>query len=100
MKYLILAGLLYLIVPFALAQEITDTHINKADASGRKQGIWKVYDEKGNLKYTGMYVNGKPAGIFKFYYPGGQVKAIVNQLDSGKVSYAKNFHPNGNLMAE
>ena len=39
------------------------------------------------------------SGIFKFYYPEGKVKAVVNQLDSGKISYTKNYHPNGNLMA-
>ena len=64
MKYLILAVLLCMMLPCAFAQEITDTHINKADANGRKQGVWKVYDEEGNLKYTGEYINGKPVWHF------------------------------------
>jgi antitoxin component YwqK of YwqJK toxin-antitoxin module len=100
MKCLILAGLLSLIVFCVNAQEITDTHINKADASGRRQGVWRVYDDDGNLKFTGEYINGKPSGIFTYYYAKGKVKAIVNQLDSGKVSYTRNYHPNGNIMAE
>ncbi len=71
MKRLILAGLLQLLFFAALAQEITDNHINKADAQGRRQGVWRVYDDDGNLKFTGEYINGKPVGVFNYYYPEG-----------------------------
>lgn len=88
-----------MMIPSVFSQESPGAGINKVDASGRKQGVWKVYDEEHNLKYTGEFINGKPVGIFTYYYPDSQVKAIVNQLDSGKIAYAKYFHQKGNLMA-
>jgi antitoxin component YwqK of YwqJK toxin-antitoxin module len=96
----ILAGIWTLALLGLQAQEISDNHINKADINGRKQGLWKVYDEDGNLRYTGNYADGKPMGTFTYYYPSGKVKARMDHLDSGRVIYAKNFHPNGILMAE
>jgi antitoxin component YwqK of YwqJK toxin-antitoxin module len=82
------------------AQEITDNHINKSDTLGRKQGLWRVYDESGNLKYSGQYENGVPTGSFTYYYPEGKIKAVLNHLDSGNVVYAKNYFPAGHVMAE
>jgi antitoxin component YwqK of YwqJK toxin-antitoxin module len=76
------------------------THINHVDQKGRKQGAWKVYDANGELKYRGNYVDGKPVGEFVYYYPDGLKKAIVNNLDSGKISYIRMFHKDGKLMAE
>lgn len=91
----------FLLLSFSIvyAQEFSDNHINKADAMGRKQGLWKVYDEGGDLKYKGEYVDGKPVGTFTYYYPDGIVKATLNFIDSGAIAYAKNYHPNGKLMA-
>jgi antitoxin component YwqK of YwqJK toxin-antitoxin module len=94
---LLIAALLPLSI--ALSQELTDTHINKVDAQGRRQGSWRVYDGEGNLKFTGNFVNDKPVGEFRYFYPNGKPKAVVMQLDSGKVAYTTNYHPNGNMMA-
>jgi antitoxin component YwqK of YwqJK toxin-antitoxin module len=94
--------LLFCLVCFILpgfAQEITDTHINKVDSQGRRQGMWRIYDVDGNLKFTGEFQNGKPRGTLHFYYPSGNIKAEILQIDSGRVSYARNFYSNGNLMA-
>lgn len=83
----------------AFAQEITDSHINKVDPQGRRQGMWRIYDVDGNLKFTGEFHNGKPLGTFHFYYPSGKIKAEIRQQDSGRVAYARNYYANGNLMA-
>ena len=81
------------------AQELTSSHINKVDAQGRRQGYWKVYDGIGELKFEGQFVNGKPVGEFIYYHPNGRKKAIVMNIDSGRIVYSKIFHPNGNPMA-
>lgn len=100
MRNLILPACILLLAGMAAAQEITDTHINKVDLQGRRQGSWRVYDFEGNLKFTGEFVHGKPTGEFIWFYPSGRVKALVNHRDSGQVAYAKNFYPNGVLMAQ
>jgi antitoxin component YwqK of YwqJK toxin-antitoxin module len=82
------------------AQELGTTHINSADEQGRKQGLWKVYDTDGGLKYKGTYVDGKPVGEFVYFYPTGKVQAEVNNLDMGRVSYIRMYHPDGKLMTE
>ena len=100
MKHLILLGLLPLFLIRVQAQEFSDSHINKADKEGRRQGVWRLYDDDGNLKFTGEYYNGKPVSDFKFYYPSGKLKALIINLDSGRIAYAKNYFTDGKLMAE
>jgi antitoxin component YwqK of YwqJK toxin-antitoxin module len=99
MRKLIFAFLLFLNSSLLLAQELTDSHINKVDGKGRRQGSWKVYDGDGNLKFTGNYVHGKPVGQFTYYYPTGKIKAVVHQEDSGRVARVINYHPDGVIMA-
>ena len=99
MKRLVLLIILLFSFFTVISQELTDSHINKVDAQGRRQGKWRVYDGDGNLKFTGEFINGKPVGEFKFLYPNGKTKAIVQQLDSGRIAYTTNYHPNGNIMA-
>lgn len=99
MRKLIFALVLCFSVHLSEAQELTDSHINKVDAKGRKQGAWKVYDGDGNLKYTGEYHHGVPLGRFTYYYPNGKVKALIQQSDSGHVARAVNYYPDGTLMA-
>jgi antitoxin component YwqK of YwqJK toxin-antitoxin module len=100
MKRLLILGFLLLALIAANAQDMMDGQMNQTDNKGRKQGSWRVYDDGGNLKYTGHYANGKPVGVFTYYYPKGAVKAVLTNLDSGAVTYAKNYHENGKLMAE
>lgn len=89
-----------LITLFLHAQELTESHINKVDPEGRRQGDWRIYDGEGNLKFTGAFHDGKPIGEFRFFYPNGKIKAIIIQQDSGRVSYATNYHLNGNVLAK
>ena len=100
MKRSIYLALMIFAALFVRSQEMTDSHINKSDREGRRQGLWKVYDEVGNLKYTGDYLDGKPIGTFTYYYPEGEVKALVRHSEGGGAAYVKNYHRNGKLMAE
>jgi len=99
MKRMLLIALLLMIITGGQAQEFHDGHINKADKEGRRQGIWRLYDDEGNLKFTGEYYNGKPVSDFKFYYPNGKTRAVITHQDSGRIAYARNYYTNGRLMA-
>lgn len=99
MKHLFFLIFLLACLQLAHAQEFADTHINKVDVQGRRQGFWKVYDGDGNLKYTGEFFNNKPLGEFKYYFPNGKTKAIIFHQDSGRISYTTNYYSNGNIMA-
>jgi antitoxin component YwqK of YwqJK toxin-antitoxin module len=81
------------------AQELTDSHINKVDSKGRRQGFWKVYDGDGNLKFTGEFHDGRPMGEFRYFYPNGRLKAVVINQDSGRIARTTNYYVNGNVMA-
>jgi antitoxin component YwqK of YwqJK toxin-antitoxin module len=100
MKRAVLSGLSLLLFFFVAAQDFTDANINVTDKQGLKQGAWKVFDEEGNLKYSGRFADGIPVGVFTYYYPRGDVKAVLTHFDNGKTVYAKNYYPGGKLMAE
>ena len=42
--------------------------VNKIDAKGKKQGVWKKYHPNGMLRYTGSFKDDKPVGVFKYYF--------------------------------
>mgnify|MGYP001164687400 CR=1 FL=1 len=61
MKYLFV--ILFFLSINSFAQEI-----NKLNANGKKQGIWKgVYEESKRPRYEGTFENGKEIGVFKFF---------------------------------
>lgn len=92
MKYCI--TLLFLITGLGLGAQTLD-------ASGRKQGYWKKKDDKTDkLVYEGEFKDNVPVGRFIYYYPNDSVKAIMTFRQSGKVAYARLFHPNGKRMGE
>ena len=98
MKHLLSLLLMFTLISHTRAQELTDSHINKVDTQGKRQGIWRVYDGDGNLKFTGEFIDNKPTGEFKYLYPNGKVKAILHYSDSGRVAYSTNYYLNGNIM--
>ena len=51
--------------------------INRFNSKNEKEGVWKFYDEDGNIKESGKYKNGKKNGLFSIYLPDGQVNEIV-----------------------
>lgn len=92
------ASLLFTTIVFS--QELLSNHKNHVDARGLKQGNWKAYDERGNLKFTGQFKDNIPYGEFKYYYPEGETKAVSLISDDGRIAYTKAYHKNGYLMAE
>jgi len=51
--------------------------INRTDAKGLKQGIWKKYYSNDSLFSVGQYQNGHPYGVFKTYYKTGEPQSFL-----------------------
>lgn len=58
--------------------------------NGQQEGLWKKYDNKGNLLKTDHYVHGQLSGEEVMYYENGQVKFkgnYVNDMGEGEFTY-------------
>lgn len=90
---LILAGVL-LAFATAFAQDF-----NRTDAKGRRQGPWHDYYANGQLRYEGQFKNDKCKGVFKYYDEQGNLKA-TNEFDkSGEKALNKTYAANGRMIA-
>ena len=89
---LILVSLLLSVV--AIAQDF-----NRTDAKGRRQGPWRDFYSNGQLRYEGQFKNDRCKGVFKYYDEQGNLKA-TNEFDkSGERALNKTYAPNGRLVA-
>lgn len=89
---LILAALMLAMT--AVAQEF-----NRTDAKGRRQGQWRDFYSNGQLRYEGQFKNDKCKGVFKYYDEQGNLKA-TNEFDkSGEKALNKTYAPNGRVIA-
>jgi len=79
--------------------QVDTTHINKTDAKGNKQGVWKKY-EKGVLIYEGQFKNNVPFGTFTYYHPNGKVKSITEFQQGVHQVKTTIFHENGRKASE
>ncbi len=72
---------------------------NKTDSKGRRQGQWRDFYPNGQLRYEGQFKNDKCKGVFKYYDEQGNLKA-TNEFDkSGEKALNKTFAPNGRVIA-
>ncbi|HTB31168.1 MAG TPA: hypothetical protein VK808_04030 [Bacteroidia bacterium] len=79
----------------------TGTALNKIDAEGRKQGLWKKNYEDGNIRFVGHFWDDKPSGVFKNYYDqGDSLQSIRVYSNDGQTAYAHLFYTTGALWAE
>ncbi len=74
--------------------------INKKDAQGRKQGVWKKpHEGVQQYKYVGQFKDDKPVGKFVYFRTSGTVEAILQFQDNGSVAYSQMYHESGYMMA-
>jgi uncharacterized protein len=78
--------------------------INRRDANGMKQGVWKEFWPTGKIKIEGRYLNDKKDGYFKEYNEfGNLVNAtkwkdgvqVINPPELAKLELQTAYHPNG-----
>ena len=67
--------LILLLFGLVFSQTIYSQTTNITDSNGKKQGVWKKVDEKGNTKFEGTFVDDVPTGLFTHYYPNKKIKA-------------------------
>ncbi|MCQ2286731.1 MAG: toxin-antitoxin system YwqK family antitoxin [Bacteroidales bacterium] len=89
--------LIILSVLFCFGTYAQDT--NKIDSKGRKQGLWRKYDEK-TLLYEGSFVNDVPTGKFTYYHKNGKIKSICNFINGTTRVKTTLFHENGQKSGE
>lgn len=73
--------------------------INVTDKNGKKQGVWKKY-ENGKLLYEGQFKDDVPYGIFKYYYPNGKLKSKTEFIQGVHKVRTVIYHDNGHKASE
>lgn len=87
---------------------VSRERINRMDASGRKQGLWKFFHENGLVRLEGKYVNDLKDGYFKEYDETGKLLTTAKWIEGEKqedatelvrLEIAKDYYPDGKVMA-
>lgn len=77
--------------------------INKMDAKGKRNGLWKgTYEKSKRPRYEGTFVNGKETGVFK-YFDDTKAGSVIATRDFSKGDgscYAIFFDQKGNKVSE
>jgi len=73
--------------------------INKTDASGRKQGVWKKV-ENGKLVYEGQFKNDVPYGTFKYFHTNGKLKSTTDFIQGVHKVKTIMYHENEHKASE
>ncbi|MGQ8336363.1 toxin-antitoxin system YwqK family antitoxin [Sunxiuqinia sp. A32] len=84
---------------FSIVVFSQDDNYNKRDDQGRKQGIWKKYQDNGKLLYEGTFMNDKPVGEFKRYHPNGMLMAYLKHDVYSDTTNAELFDTRARLIA-
>ncbi|MEX0598564.1 MAG: hypothetical protein WD512_18930, partial [Candidatus Paceibacterota bacterium] len=90
---------------------ISREKINRVDAQGKKQGVWKTFYADGKVEKEMKYIDDKLDGYYKEFNENGNLvlslkyldgKIIVSQDDIAKqeeIDFRRQFDNNGNLTA-
>ncbi|MFM7767500.1 MAG: hypothetical protein ACKO9S_06545, partial [Bacteroidota bacterium] len=70
--------------------------INRTDAKGLKQGVWKKYYENDQLFSSSMFKDGKAIGTTTTFYRSSEKQSEMLHQKDGKTSYMTMYWPNGN----
>lgn len=73
--------------------------INKKDASGRKQGVWKKM-ENGKKVYEGQFKDDVPYGVFKYYHDNGNLKSTTEFIQGVHKVRTVIYHENEHKASE
>ena len=90
---------------FLLSRE----RINRKDANGLKQGLWKDFYKNNKLKSEITYLNDMKNGYFKKYDSSGTLVSIEKYINDEIIKHAeelkeyeirRDYYPNGRVMIE
>ncbi len=83
----------------SLYAQVDTANLNKRDASGRKQGVWKKY-EKGKLSYEGQFRDDVPYGTFRYYHANGALKSESDFMEGVHKVKTVIYHENGKTASQ
>ena len=92
----IIAIICCLIMPFLLQAQ---DNINVTDKNGKKQGVWKKY-EQGKLLYEGQFKDNVPYGTFKYYHKNAKLKSVTEFLQGVHKVKTTIYYENGRKASE
>ena len=87
---------LCLLIPFVV---FSQEHINVKDKNGKKQGVWKKY-ENGHKVYEGQFKDDVPYGTFKYYHTNGKLKSVTEFVQGVHKVHTTMYHENGHKASE
>ena len=73
--------------------------INRKDAKGLKQGVWRKYYRTDTLCSETRFLNDKPVGISKTWYDSGKIKAVVQFGKNSLRGEGSSYFEGGKIMA-
>ncbi len=74
--------------------------INRTDAKGFKQGIWRKYYDNDQLFSETVFKNDKPVSATKSFYKTGEKQGIMTYDKNGKTARMTGYWPNGKVKAK
>lgn len=95
MKRTIILSICLILPLLMMAQD----RINVKDKNGKKQGVWKKY-ENGQLLYEGQFKDDVPYGTFKYYHPNGKLKSVTEFQQGVHKVHTTIYHENGHKASE
>ena len=81
-------------------------YVNRFNANGLKQGLWKTFNDSGKLVLEENYLNGKKNGYFKYYDQEGnfiRIEKYENDIliedavETKHLDRKVDYHPNGQI---
>lgn len=96
MKRIFFLILISLFLPTLL---LAQDRINVTDKNGKKQGVWKKY-ENGTLLYEGQFKDDVPYGTFKYYHTNGKLKSVTEFVQGVHKVKTTIYHENGHKASE
>ena len=79
-------------------QHLIKRYIEGKIISGKREGIWLTFSEKGNLLFKTFYKNGSHNGIWESYHDNGNIKLKGNYKDSKLFGVWQSYSENGVLI--
>ena len=67
---------------------------------GKRSGLWKIYNENGQLSERVEYKDGKIYGLWEYYYENGQVTMRGNFKDGKPHGLLEDYYENGQLSSK
>jgi len=72
---------------------------NNYNENGNREGVWVDYYNNGQLRYKGVFNDGKEIGIFKYYYKSGNLEKELLYIEDGVRAKVRVYYSNKSIKA-